>query len=289
MSTLQDFFLGARPKTLSAAISPVIIGAALAWGHESFSFSVAIACLIVAIALQVAVNYANDYSDGVKGTDNNRVGPMRLVGSGKASPQAVLTATILSFLVAIVSGIYVASKSSWWLIAIGAVCIALAWFYTGTKYAFGYYGLGELVVFICFGLVATIGTYFALTGSISYQSIVASFIAGCFSVAILLANNIRDIETDTLASKKTLPVNIGLDNARYLFIFSIISIALAIVILSFSHIWILIALIPCLLGVEIIMKLYSAIVPQDYIQVLVATSRASIIVSIVVSVAIILS
>lgn len=291
MATLTQYVQGARPKTLSAALTPVALGSALAFIQpgENFSVSVSIACLIVALSLQVGVNYANDYSDGIKGTDDNRVGPMRLVGSGVASPRDVLVAMCLSFFVAAIAGLYVASRSSWWLVVLGAACISLAWFYTGGKYAYGYYGFGELVVFICFGLVATVGTYFANTQSISWQAVVASFIPGLFSVGVLLANNIRDIATDRVSGKKTLATRIGERNARNIFLGCCSGVVLAILLLGISMPMVLLALIPCLMCIPLARALTHATVPPHYIAVLVGTSRANVVVSLTAAFLIIVS
>ena len=309
MSTLKNFYLGARPKTLYAAVSPVLVGGALSanWIFNSFecvggpyvdcrtraeyfcsNFNplVLAACFVVSIALQIGVNYANDYSDGIKGTDKDRVGPMRLVGSGSASPKSVLTAMLISFAVAGFAGIYVASQSSWWLVLVGVACIALAWFYTGSKYPYGYYGFGELVVFITFGLVATVGTFYALSGEIIYESIIIGCIPGAYSVAILLANNIRDVGSDRIAGKKTLAARIGEKRAKPLFASSIMLVIFCILglIASINYIWI--ALAPSAIGIFLVRKMHQAKSPKEYISILVWTSKLNIVVSVVIAVAI---
>lgn len=317
MATIKDFYLGARPKTLSAAISPVLIGGALAfaahkdylaplcdgdywpgscsdiYNRPSFNYIVLLACLVVAISLQIGVNYANDYSDGKKGTDDVRVGPMRLVGSGTASAKSVFIAMCISFFIASVAGLFVASQSSWWLILIGAICISLAYLYTGTKFAYGYFGFGELVVFICFGLVATYGTYFSTTESIIGNSdtfvLVASFIPGMFSVAILLANNIRDIETDRASNKKTLPARVGHKNAITLFKIAILLIFIAIATVGFKYHWALIALIVSPFLGMLNIKLADAKTPPDFVGVLVKTSKLNLLTSVLVSSSIVIS
>jgi 1,4-dihydroxy-2-naphthoate octaprenyltransferase len=309
MATLKDFYLGARPKTLSAALVPVAIGGALAYmaedarpkyypaavgygpseNPELYDRGITLACLIVAIALQIGVNYANDYSDGIKGTDDNRAGPMRLVGSGVANPTSVLKAMIFSFVIAGIAGIYVASQSSWWLIAVGAVCIALAWFYTGGKHPYGYYGYGEIVVFICFGLVATVGTYYANTLEITYEAVVGSFIPGFFSVAILLANNIRDIPTDKMSHKKTLATRIGRKRAEILFNACVAMIALSIIALGVSIPLVLVGLIPLVIMIPVMRTLRIATRPPEYISVLVRTSKANLLVGMTVALFIVVS
>lgn len=299
MATAKDFFQGARPKTLSAAISPVIIGGSFAVyeiyvndskGQSSTLFSgiditIFIACLVVSLALQVGVNYANDYSDGLKGTDDNRAGPVRLVGQKIASPKSVFRAMVVFFILACVSGIYIASQSNWWLIAVGAVCIALAWFYTGGKYPYGYYGFGEIVVFICFGLVATVGTFFALTNEITTAALISGCIPGLYSVAILLANNIRDIETDKKSGKKTLASRVGIKNARVMFSIAIMGVVISGVILSFQiNYLVLFVMYSIITGIFLVKLLYKAILPPQYIPVLVATSQYNIIGAVLISV-----
>lgn len=297
MATIKDFYQGARPKTLSAALSPVLIGGALAYAILELNnlsipsnfISIFITAFIVSIALQVGVNYANDYSDGKKGTDDVRVGPMRLVGSGTASAKSVFIAMCASFFVAGLAGIFLASRSSWWLILVGALCIALAYLYTGTKYAYGYYGFGELVVFICFGLVATVGTFYVLTNKITLLSVVGSFIPGMFSVSILLANNIRDIDTDRASNKKTLPARIGRTPCSILFGVSNLLIWVAILILGLTYHYVLFALIVLPVLGFLNKSIVNAKSPLDYIKVLVLTSKINLVTSIVVSALIILS
>lgn len=287
MATLKDFYHGARPKTLNAAIAPVLIGSSLAIAEENWSWITVLACLIVSLALQVGVNYANDYSDGIKGTDEKRVGPIRLVGQKIASPKSVLIAALASFGVAGVAGIYVASQSSWWLIAVGAACIALAWFYTGSKHPYGYYGFGELSVFICFGLVATVGTYFANTNEITAVAIVASFIPGMYSVMILLANNIRDIVGDTEAGKKTLAVRMGRHNAQALYLLAATCVIGATAGVGIKYPLVFIALIFTIPLVLLVKKINDAKIPPDYIKVLILTSKLMLLHSLVVSILII--
>lgn len=173
-------------------------------------------CLVVALALQIAVNYANDYSDGIRGTDANRVGPQRLVGSGRAKPRAVLAVALVFFAIAAIAGVLVVWKSGqWWLLAVGAVCIAAAWFYTGGKRPYGYNALGELAVFLFFGIVPVAGTVFVLSsspaqpGTVNLEGWLGGVAAGSFAAAVLLVNNIRDRERDKAARKRTLSVLIG--------------------------------------------------------------------------------
>lgn len=207
---------GARPKTLPAAIAPVLI--ASAYAGSDFSPSKALAALMVALSLQVAVNYANDYSDGIRGTDRERKGPARLVGSGLASASSVKSAALVAFAFAIVAGLYLALTTSLWLIAIGAIAITAAWTYTGGSKPYGYLGLGELSVFIFFGLVATIGSFYVQVERVDLQIIFYATAMGALACCILLLNNIRDIETDSASMKRTLSVRIGAKRSRALYL-----------------------------------------------------------------------
>jgi 1,4-dihydroxy-2-naphthoate octaprenyltransferase len=209
---VNKWILGARPRTLPAAIAPVLVAVAIA--YPTFKFINALLALIVGITLQIGVNYANDYSDGIKGTDENRVGPTRLVASGLASASEVKQAAIAAFGIGGVAGLYFSIRTSYWLIAIGAAAIIAAWRYTGGKNPYGYRGLGEIYVFIFFGLVATIGTYFGQTGHITIEVVMAAISNGAVACALLAVNNIRDIEGDTKVGKRTLAVRLGDTRAR---------------------------------------------------------------------------
>jgi 1,4-dihydroxy-2-naphthoate polyprenyltransferase len=208
---------GARPRTLPAAVAPVLVGTGAAAGLDGFRLVPALLALVVALALQVAVNYANDYSDGRRGTDTDRVGPMRLVGSGAAPARQVLLAAALSFGVAAVAGLALAALSSWWLVAVGAVCIAAAWTYTGGPIPYGYRALGEVFVFVFFGLVAVVGTAYVQTLDVEALAVAASVPVGLLIVAILVVNNLRDIEGDAAVGKRTLAVLLGDRATRVLF------------------------------------------------------------------------
>ena len=216
---MNTWILGARPRTLPAAIAPVIVGVAIA--QPTFNFINALLALIVGLALQIAVNYANDYSDGVKGTDADRVGPTRLVASGLATAAEVKKAAFLAFAIGAVAGLYLAIRTSFWLVAIGAAAIVAAWRYTGGKNPYGYRGLGEIYVFIFFGLVATLGTYYGQAGQITIEALFASISNGAVSCALLAVNNIRDIEGDTKVGKRTLAVRLGDIRARRFYMFLI--------------------------------------------------------------------
>jgi 1,4-dihydroxy-2-naphthoate octaprenyltransferase len=201
--------------------------------------------LVVALGLQIGVNYANDYSDGVKGTDANRVGPMRLVGSGAATPEAVKKAAFISFGIAALAGIYISARSSWLLLIVGALALVAAWTYTGGPKPYGYMALGEVSVFIFFGVVATVGTYFIHVDSVSREVILASFAMGAIACAILVLNNLRDLEKDAAANKRTLAVVMGDKSTRDLYkwlMFFALIIAVALSIFSFYYLLGLVAL-----------------------------------------------
>jgi 1,4-dihydroxy-2-naphthoate octaprenyltransferase len=215
-----DWIAGARLRTLPLSISPVLLGTAAA--HTAIApwawWRIALA-LTVAVCLQIGVNYANDYSDGVRGTDKFRLGPSRLTGSGAAKPRAVLTVALVFFGLAAVAGaILVIHIGQYWLLAVGAVCILAAYFYTGGKRPYGYYGLGELFVFVFFGLVATAGTTYVQLGSVNLESWICGVAIGLIACAVLMVNNIRDLPQDKLAGKRTLAVLIGNRAARIVFV-----------------------------------------------------------------------
>jgi 1,4-dihydroxy-2-naphthoate octaprenyltransferase len=209
MAGMNRWLLGARPRTLPAAVVPVALGAAAAAGEPNPVWWRAGLALVVSLALQVGVNYANDYSDGVRGTDEVRVGPTRLVASGLASPSAVKKAAFAAFGVAAVSGLVLAIATSWWLLAVGAAAILAGWFYTGGPKPYGYLGLGEVFVFVFFGLVATAGSTFVVVERINGVAWLAGCMAGCLACALLVVNNLRDIPTDREVGKRTLAVRLG--------------------------------------------------------------------------------
>jgi len=213
---MNKWVAGARPKTLPAAIAPVAVGTALA--GTDFDLILALLALLVSLSLQVGVNYANDYSDGVNGTDDNRIGPMRLVASGAAPAHQVKIAAYLALGFGAIFGLILALQTSLWLVAIGALAIAAAWGYTGGKNPYGYFGFGELSVFVFFGLVATMGTYYAQTGELTLNSLLVAIPMGSLSCALLAINNLRDRAADELVGKRTLAVRLGDASARRAFI-----------------------------------------------------------------------
>ena len=218
MAGVRDWASGARPRTLPAAVVPVVVGSGVASGYGHFSLWRGVLALIVALALQVGVNYANDYSDGVRGTDERRVGPVRLVASGLAPARQVLTAALSCFAVACLAGFTLAAVTSWWLILLGAVAVAAAWTYTGGRYPYGYHGFGEIAVFAFFGLAAVAGTAYVEMGSLPWLAVIAAVPVGLLACALLVINNLRDIPSDRLAGKRTLAVMLGDQDTRWLYI-----------------------------------------------------------------------
>lgn len=243
MATAREWIAGARPRTLPAAAAPVIVGSGAAAQIDAFALLPAFLCLILALALQVGVNYANDYSDGVKGTDVDRVGPIRLTAARLATPAQVKGAAFGSLgFGALIGLILVIMTGHWWLIAVGVLCLFAAWFYTGGKSPYGYNGLGEVGVFVFFGLVATLGTTFLQAGRITWPAVLGAVAIGLIACAILMANNIRDIPTDKIAGKRTVAVRVGDYKARRLYLAMIwLPFVLAIVCAYFNP-WSLIVL-----------------------------------------------
>ncbi len=282
--SLSVWVAGARPRTLPAAVAPILAGTASAIAAPVVlgprHYVIAVLCLVVALALQVGVNYANDYSDGIRGTDDVRVGPTRLVASGLASPRAVKLASFAAFGVAGMAGLAVVVISGIWiLLALGLVCIAAAWGYTGGKKPYGYLGLGELMVFVFFGLVATVGTALVLAGAVPPHAWAAGTAVGALASAILVANNLRDIETDRVAGKMTLPARLGDRNAR-LFYAGLCALAgLAVVVFAALTTWFaLLALLGLVLLVDPLRRVLGGAVGRDLIPVLQATGFAEIVV-----------
>ncbi|MGW3962135.1 1,4-dihydroxy-2-naphthoate polyprenyltransferase [Amycolatopsis sp. NPDC005003] len=219
MASLSEWIEGARPRTLPNAVAPVVAGVGAAIALDSFSWWRSALALLVSLSLIVGVNYANDYSDGIRGTDENRVGPLRLVGSKVAAPKAVLTAALVSLGLAGVLGlVLVAVSGHWWLLGMGALCILGAWFYTGGKKPYGYYGFGEIAVFVFFGLAGVLGTVYVQAGRVSWAALACAVAVGCFSTAVLTANNLRDIPTDIESGKRTLATRLGDKGTRRLYL-----------------------------------------------------------------------
>ncbi len=212
---MNKWILGARLRTLPAAIAPILVATSLAGNQRNMQR--ALLALGVSLLLQIGVNFANDYSDGVRGSDDNRIGPTRLVASGLASAKSVKTAAVISFLLAALLGLLLALQTTLWITLVGAFALLAAWGYTGGKRPYGYSGFGEASVFIFFGLVATIGTFYVQTETITFKSAAVAIPIGALSCAILAVNNLRDRAIDEIVGKRTLAVRLGDRNARIFF------------------------------------------------------------------------
>ncbi len=284
MAKASIWIAGARPRTLPAAIAPVVVATSLA--DKESSAIAALLALTVSLALQIGVNYANDYSDGIRGTDNDRIGPLRITAGGLATPAQVKSAAFISFGVAAVAGLALAISSSWWLIAVGVLSIAAAWGYTGGKNPYGYLGLGEIFVFIFFGLVATVGTFYVQTERITGRSILAGTIVGFLACAILVINNIRDRAKDEIVGKKTLAVRIGDRRSRLLF--SALVVSPYLLTAGFGTPWTLLTLATLPLSISILKSLWSGIEGLALIPLLGKTGKLQMFFSLALSLALIL-
>ena len=276
--TVAIWVAGARPRTLPAAVAPILAGSASAAALGRHHWGIAALCLVVALALQVAVNYANDYSDGIRGTDDERVGPLRLVASGLASPRAVKTAAFVAFGVAAVAGLAVIALSGhWWLLLLGLACILAGWFYTGGKKPYGYLGLGEIMVFVFFGLVATVGTTYVIADAAPLHSWLAGAAVGALASAILVANNIRDIATDRESGKMTLPTRLGDRNARYFYAaLCAVTVVSVVAFAALTTWWALIALMGIGLLVDPLRRILGGAQGRRLIPVIQSTGFAEI-------------
>jgi 1,4-dihydroxy-2-naphthoate octaprenyltransferase len=330
VATPGQWWQGARPRTLPAAVAPVLVGSAVAWWFlgdvylgraiawlgacevgcpegEGWFLSVgtvtsatsrpyaetlgtfvlrALLALVVALALQIGVNYANDYSDGVRGTDDARVGPVRLVGQKLASPSAVKRAAFLCFGVAALAGLaLVLITQAWWLLLVGAAAIVAAWFYTGGPRPYGYAGLGEVFVFVFFGLVAVMGSTYVQTLALSWLSFAGGVACGSLSVAILLANNLRDIPTDAVAGKRTLAVRLGDGGTRTAYVLAVaVPFVVAVLLAVAVTPWALVALlaVPAALGPVRVVR--GGALGRDLVPVLAGTGRLLLVYAVLLSV-----
>ena len=282
---MNKWVLGARLRTLPAAIAPVAVATALA--GEDASLIPALLALVVSLSLQVGVNYANDYSDGIRGTDSDRVGPTRITAAGLASPSAVKAAAFISFGVGAVAGLGLALMTSWWLIVVGVISILAAWGYTGGKNPYGYIGLGELFVFIFFGVVATVGTFFVQTETLTANAFLASIPMGAFSCALLAINNIRDRALDGPSGKKTLAVRLGDRKARQFYALLILSGYLAT--LALGKPWVLLTMITAPLAIGLIRGVMGDAQGRELIPYLAKTGKLQLQFSILLSLALVLS
>lgn len=238
MPTPRDWIDGARPRTLWTSVAPVLVGTAAAAQLGSFRPVAALLALVVGLALQIASNYANDYADGVRGTDMNRIGPSRLVASGRARPSAVRRAAAIASVIGGVAGVLLCWVSGqWWLLVVGALAVAAAWAYTATANPYGYKGWGEVMVWIFFGPVATLGTLVTQAGTVTWWAIVAAAAVGLYAVALLMVNNIRDIDGDALAGKRTLAVRLGNRATRQLFVAVVLAPIIGALIIGLALPW----------------------------------------------------
>ena len=278
MATIGQWVQGARPRTLPAALAPVAVGTGAAVGLGAVEPVRALLALLVALALQVGVNYANDYSDGIRGTDADRVGPLRLVGSGTARPGQVKTAAFAAFGVAALAGlVLVASSGAWWLLAVGAAAVLAAWTYTGGARPYGYLGLGELFVFVFFGLVAVLGTTWTQAGRLSVGAVAGAVGVGLLACAILVANNLRDVPTDAVAGKRTLAVRLGEARTRVLYAAMLTGAAGAVLAAAVHQPWALLALASVPLAVGPVRRVLGGARGPALVPVLADTGRLELV------------
>jgi len=290
MTSAREWFEGARPRTLGAAVAPVLVGTSAAFAHaDSVIWWRAAAALVVALALQVGVNYANDYSDGVRGTDRERKGPLRLTATGTASPAAVKRAAALAFLVAAVVGGVLSLVVNPWLLLVGVAAIAAAVLYTGGPRPYGYSGLGEVMVLVFFGFVATVGSAYVQVESVPSAAWWGSLVVGLLACAILLANNVRDVATDTQTGKRTLAVRVGAPTARRLFVACYAGAFASVVAIGVTQPWALLGLAALPLAVVPVRLVLTRRDPPGLVAALVATSRLELVVAVLVSVGLWLS
>ena len=271
---MNKWIVGARVKTLPAAVAPVLIGTSYA---EKINWSNAFLALVVSLFLQIAVNFANDYSDGVRGTDTHRIGPVRLVASGLASASSVKVAALISFLIAAIAGFVLALNISPWLFLVGAASIWAAWGYTGGKKPYGYFGFGELSVFIFFGLVATVGSYYIQTEQFNWQIFLLAIPVGTLSCAILAVNNLRDLPQDDLVGKRTMAVRIGEKNTRVFFMLLLVTAQVtALAAISISSLA-LITLICSPITYSVVRQVLNGAVGAELIEVLSKTAKLQLV------------
>ena len=284
MANAQQWFSAARPRTLPAAVAPVLVGTGAGIALDGFSWLRGGLALIVSLALQVGVNYSNDYSDGIRGTDTERVGPMRLVGSGAAAPATVRRAAFACFALAGLCGLILAALTSWWLVPVGVASVAAAWFYTGGPRPYGYAGFGEVFVFVFFGLVAVLGTTYVQAGRISLTAVVAAIGIGLLACALLMANNLRDVATDAAVGKRTLAVHLGDPLSRRVFVLMIGGAFLAVAVVGVRHPWCLLALLAIPLAVAPVRAVLGGAKGPDLIAVLGATARVEIVYAVLLTI-----
>jgi len=271
---MNKWIVGARVKTLPAAVAPVLIGTSYA---QKINWGNAFLALVVSLFLQIAVNFANDYSDGVRGTDTHRIGPVRLVASGLASASSVKVAAIISFLIAAIAGFVLALNISPWLFLVGAASIWAAWGYTGGKKPYGYFGFGELSVFIFFGLVATVGSYYIQTEQFNWQIFLLAIPVGTLSCAILAVNNLRDLPQDGLVGKRTMAVRIGEKNTRVFFMLLLVTAQVTALAAASISSLALITLICSPITYSVVRQVLNGAVGAELIEVLSKTAKLQLV------------
>ncbi|MFB9377440.1 1,4-dihydroxy-2-naphthoate polyprenyltransferase [Kineococcus gynurae] len=283
--TPAQWWAGARPRTLPAALAPVLVGTGAAVALDGFDPATALLALVVSLALQVGVNYANDYSDGIRGTDSDRVGPFRLVGSGAAEPRSVKLAAFGCFGLAGVAGLLVVLLTGhWWLLLVGVAAIAAAWFYTGGRRPYGYAGLGEVFVFVFFGLVAVLGTTYVQAGTVSLVALAGAVAIGLLACAILVANNLRDVPTDTVAGKRTLAVRLGETRTRTLYAGMVVAALVAALLPALAHPWALLVLLALPPAAGPVRTVTGGARGRDLIPVLQRTGQLELVVGVLLTV-----
>lgn len=267
---------GARPRTLPAAVVPVAVGTGVALEAHHFRVIEALLALGVSLSLQIATNYSNDYSDGIKGTDEQRAGPVRLVATGLKSPRAVKLAAVGFFTLAGLMGLVLAALTSYWLIAVGALAILAGWFYTGGPKPYGYYGFGEFFVFVFFGLVAVVGTSYVQVGIVTFGQIFVAIPVGISSVCLLVVNNLRDIPSDAKSGKNTLAVRMGDQLTRRFYLFLVVSMFALVALSSFIYRFAFIGLLAIPFAWRPIRSINSGDTGRGLIPALGATGRMQI-------------
>jgi 1,4-dihydroxy-2-naphthoate octaprenyltransferase len=284
VASLPQWVAGARPRTLPNSIVPVLVGTGIAIGFGHAIWWRAVFALLVSILLQVGVNYANDYSDGIRGTDEARVGPMRLVGSKVAPPKQVLAAAAGCFLLAAIAGLVLAAVTSWWLLLIGAAAIAAGWFYTGGSRPYGYRALGEISVFVFFGIVSVVGTAYVQLEGLPWAVWVAAVPVGLLSCSMLVVNNLRDIPTDRDSGKRTLAVVLGDGRTRLLYAGCAIAAFCCVPIVAIAHPWAMLGLPAALWAISPVRRVLRGATGPQLIAVLGETGRLQIIFGVLLAV-----
>jgi 1,4-dihydroxy-2-naphthoate octaprenyltransferase len=277
VATGTQWLSASRPRTLPAAIAPVLVGSGAGFAISHFIWWKALLALVVSLALQIGVNFANDYSDGIRGTDHARVGPMRLVGSGAAPPRQVKVAAFACFGVAGLAGLVLAAATTWWLLPFGVAAVAAAWFYTGGPKPYGYAGFGEIFVFVFFGLLAVLGTTYVNSERITPPSVAAAIGVGLLACALLMINNLRDVATDAVSGKRTLAVLLGDRLARSVLVLTISGAYLAIVVVGIRHPWCLLGLLSAPLAIGPIRQVLGGDKGPSLIKALGAIGRLEIV------------